>query len=406
MLSIDNTSELAAAIRGKVLEKRAFRMPVRAQTGDDGKIKWDSIPQDKIIDTKVEPSALDKILPDNPEKIDTYVPHIMGIGGGILTNAIINALTSDKSDEDKRKKTIWDKVLSTLGIGARLGASGAAGYGMYLLGKKLMEKKSAWGYPYTYKGQNHFIPMWSNIGSLEGKAQELYGDDWRSHVFSEDVAKAVDEDRRNLANSEMAWGLGLGAGGYAADRIAGPYADASAAAAAEAAGNTAARSAQEAAARSTIDASKRQMRGILGPNWRSAERGLSRSRGVAAEQATNMGLGPGARAAASDVVRSTEGVAREVRGIRNAMSEAGATLDSLKAVPASEPGWLPRLSRFVRGAGRVAAGVGAAVGAKGVYDAFGPGANVGTKAREAVENGNYVVPDDQQQQQPATRANQ
>lgn len=143
MLSIEDSAGMKTAIASKVMEKRARGWLMNYIPFADeiaAKLRKDPTPPPSAEEKY---PALAKAVDDAglkaPSSGSDYAPYIMGIGGGILTNSILKALESEETEEERRKKTIWSKLLSALGGGVRLGLAGAAGYGMYRLGRNMVE---------------------------------------------------------------------------------------------------------------------------------------------------------------------------------------------------------------------------------------------------------------------------
>ena len=68
----------------------------------------------------------------NPSDSD-WAQWITATGGGLLGYSLASSFLDDKTDEDKRKESVWSKVLREL---ASIGVGAAGAYGGYMLGKQ------------------------------------------------------------------------------------------------------------------------------------------------------------------------------------------------------------------------------------------------------------------------------
>lgn len=68
----------------------------------------------------------------NPSDSD-WAQWITATGGGLLGYSLASSFLDNKTDEDKRKESVWSKVLREL---ASIGAGAAGAYGGYMLGKQ------------------------------------------------------------------------------------------------------------------------------------------------------------------------------------------------------------------------------------------------------------------------------
>lgn len=76
---------------------------------------------------------------DDKISMEDIMPWLIGGGSALMGHSIASSILDD-SGSPRHRESVWSRALKTI---ARIGLTGAAGYGGYYLGKKLNEKSAA-----------------------------------------------------------------------------------------------------------------------------------------------------------------------------------------------------------------------------------------------------------------------
>ena len=122
-----------------------------------------------------------------PSSDSDWAKWITATGGGLLGYSLASSFLDDKTYEEKRKESVWSKVLREL---ASIGVGAAGAYGGYLLGKKAATNDvNAVSAPAR---EGHNDPLWDPIGKNWVLREDATGDGPYVDLFGEkrDAASA------------------------------------------------------------------------------------------------------------------------------------------------------------------------------------------------------------------------
>ena len=162
----------------------------------------------------VEVADVPDSMKPTEEKTD-WAPWAMSAGGGLVAHAIASALV-DKTENEKRKESVWSRLMRTL---FPIGAGVAGAYGAYKLGKGIKTaesvKKAA---PQQFAKINLGEPKMNADGKLEQKTTVVppeYGDigdeaaKWGGKTIGDFFGTTVPDYKSNRENWS-GWTKGIG----------------------------------------------------------------------------------------------------------------------------------------------------------------------------------------------------
>lgn len=145
----------------------------------------------------------------------------MMVGGGLLAHTLASSLMNNKSDEEKRRESIWERLLAAV---IPIGAMGVGAWGGKYLHSKMAAADEGTGFVFDDNPAktNSFYQISSNLPRARALFESVAnragdGEMPLSHRMREAAKDMRSEADRNAQNaSDWSLGLGLGAGASAA----------------------------------------------------------------------------------------------------------------------------------------------------------------------------------------------